>query len=79
MKRWGKPADVYGMELVWLINDTPQKEIEDLVHSAFATKSPLELTCKENERGKRVYYAVRWETGKVKKGKFSEIFSAIIP
>jgi hypothetical protein len=79
MKRWGKPKDVHGMELVWLISDTLPAEIEQLVHSAFATKSPLELTFKESERGKRLYYAVRWETGTVKKGKFSEIYSAIIP
>jgi hypothetical protein len=79
MKRWGKPKDVHGMELVWLISDTPPKEVEELVHSAFATKSPLELTFKESERGKRLYFAVRWETGTVKKGKFSEIYSVIIP
>jgi hypothetical protein len=79
MKRWGKPKDVHGMELVWVISDTPPTEIEQLIHSAFATKSPLELTFKESERGKRVYYAVRWETGTVKKGKSSEIYSAIIP
>jgi hypothetical protein len=79
MKRWGKPKNVHGMELVWVILDTPPTEIEQLIHSAFATKSPLELTFKESERGKHVYYAVRWETGTVKKGKFSEIFSAIVP
>jgi hypothetical protein len=30
-------------------------------------------------RPKHFYYAVRWETGTVKKGDFSEIYSAIIP
>jgi hypothetical protein len=79
MKRWGKLADVHGMELVWLIADTPPAKVAELVHSAFATRSPLELTFKESERGKRVYFAVRWETGTVKKGKFSAIYSAIIP
>jgi hypothetical protein len=79
MKRWGKPKDVHGMELVWLISDTPPREVEELVHSAFATRSPLELTFKESDRGKRLYFAVRWETGTVKKGKFSEIFSVFIP
>jgi hypothetical protein len=67
------------MELVWLISDTPPKEVEELVHSAFATKSPLELNFKESERGKRLYYAVRWETNAMKKGKFSAIYSVIIP
>jgi hypothetical protein len=79
MKRWGKPKDVHGMELVWLVSGTPPAKLADLVHSAFATRSPLELTFDEDERGKRLYYAVRWETGTVKKGKFSEIYSAIIP
>jgi hypothetical protein len=79
MKRWGKPDDVHGMELVWVISDAPPAKLADLIHSSFATKSPLELTFDEDQRGKRVYYAVRWETGTVKKGSFSEIFSAIIP
>jgi hypothetical protein len=77
-KRWGKPANVHGMELAWVIADAPPAETEYLIHSAFSTRSPLELTFKESERGKRIYYAVRWETGTVKKGKFSEIFSAVI-
>ncbi|MDR2158468.1 MAG: hypothetical protein LBP23_00195 [Treponema sp.] len=78
-KRWGKPQKVRGMKLVWLIAGAPPKEIDELVHSSFATRSPLELTFKESDRGRRVYYAVRWETGTAKKGNFTEIFSAIIP
>jgi hypothetical protein len=81
-KRWGKPPKVHGMECLWKIEETgdpPPKEVEDLLHSSFATRSPLELTFKESERGKKLYYAVRWETGTVKKGKWSEIMSAIIP
>jgi hypothetical protein len=79
MKRWGKPSGVHGLELAWLISDTPPKEVEELVHSAFATRSPLELSFEESQRGKRLYYAVRWETGTVKKGKFGDIFSVFIP
>jgi hypothetical protein len=78
-KRWGKPEHVHGMELAWVIADAPPAETEDLLHSAFSTRSPLEMTFKESERGKRVYYATRWETGTVKKGKWSEIQSAVIP
>ncbi|MDR2149372.1 MAG: hypothetical protein LBO67_00820 [Spirochaetaceae bacterium] len=77
-KRWGKPEGIHGLELMWLITDTPPKETEDLIHSSFATKSPLELTFKESERGKRVYYAARWETGAMKKGRFTEIFNTVI-
>jgi hypothetical protein len=79
MKRWGKPAGVHGMELVWVSADVKPKEIEELIHSAFATKSPLELAFKESDRGKHIYFAVRWETGAMKKGDFSVIYEAIVP
>ncbi|MDR0601742.1 MAG: hypothetical protein LBG42_05110 [Treponema sp.] len=78
-KRWGKPEGVHGMELVWLISDVPPTLVSELVHSEFATKSPLKLTFEENMRGKRLYFAVRWETGTAKKGTFSAIYSVIIP
>jgi hypothetical protein len=78
-KRWGKPEGVHGMELLWLIAETPPAKVKDLLHSAFATKSPLELAFEEDDRGKRLYFAVRWENGTVQKGDWSEIFSAIIP
>jgi hypothetical protein len=53
--------------------------VKDLTRSEFATRSPLELTFEEDERGKKMYFAARWETGAMKKGKWSDIFSAIIP
>ena len=59
-KRWGKPEGVHGMELVWLIAEERPPETEALIHSAFATSSPLELSFKESERGKRVFFAARW-------------------
>jgi hypothetical protein len=40
---------------------------------------PVELVFDEGQRGKRVYFAVRWESGAVKKGPESEIYSAVIP
>ena len=78
-KRWGKPAYVHGIELLWVIADTPPAKIEDLLHYAFATKNPLDLVFDEDRRGERVYYAARWESGTVKKGPWSAIFSAVIP
>jgi hypothetical protein len=69
---------VHGIEIAWVLSDTAPTEIEELIHSAFATKSPLELTFKESERGKKVFFAVRWETGTAKKGKWSAIYSAVI-
>ncbi|MDR0411183.1 MAG: hypothetical protein LBH75_04330 [Treponema sp.] len=77
--RWGKPEFVHGFECMWVIADAAPERIGDLIHSAFATRSPLELTFEENERGEKVYFAVRWESGTVKKGPTSDIFSAVIP
>lgn len=78
-KRWGKPARVHGLECVWVIAEAQPMRIEDLLHSAFSTRSPLELSFDEDQRGKRVWFAVRWESGTVKKGKWSDIFFAVVP
>jgi hypothetical protein len=77
--RWGKPQNVHGLECCWLIADSPPEKIEELLHSDFATRTPLELVFDEDRRGKRLYFAARWENGTVKKGKWSDIFSAVIP
>ncbi|MDR3116117.1 MAG: hypothetical protein LBU25_11435 [Treponema sp.] len=39
---------------------------------------PLELSFSEAWRGKKVFFADRWESGTVKKGPETEIFSAVI-
>jgi hypothetical protein len=77
--RWGKPGNVHGMEGMWVLSGTPPTKIEDLLHSVFSTRSPLEMVFDEDQRGKRMYFAVRWENGVGKKGPWSEIFSVIIP
>jgi hypothetical protein len=78
-KRWGKPPRVHGLELLWMIGDAPPAKIDDFPHSAFSARSPLELTFDEDQRGKRVYFVARWETGAMKKGPESDIFYAVIP
>ncbi|MHB9292717.1 hypothetical protein Holit_01820 [Hollandina sp. SP2] len=77
--RWGKPKDVHGLECLWMIRDTPPAKVKELLHSEFATRSPLELVFEEDERGKKLYFAARWESGAGKKGKWSGIFYGIIP
>jgi hypothetical protein len=62
-----------------VISETAPAKIEDLLHSEFSTHSPLELVFDEDRRGKRLYFAVRWENGAAKKGLWSNIYSAIVP
>jgi hypothetical protein len=77
--RWGKPEGIHGLECRWIIAESPPARIEELVHSEFVTRSPLELVFEEDKRGSRLYFAVRWEGNNGKKGPWSEIFSVVIP
>ncbi|MDR1127510.1 MAG: hypothetical protein LBL06_05215 [Treponema sp.] len=78
-RRRRKPDGIHGLECLWVISEAPPTHISDLLHSAFATRNPLEFSFDEDKRGKRIYFVVRWESGTVKKGLWSDIFSAIIP
>ncbi|RRJ96449.1 hypothetical protein Ga0100231_021545 [Opitutaceae bacterium TAV4] len=76
-----KPYGVHGAECCWAIRDTPPTDdIEtDLPYSRFDTHSPLILPFKEGQRGKTVYFALRWENTRGDKGPWGDIGSAIIP
>jgi hypothetical protein len=53
--------------------------IDGLVHSDFDTASPFTLKFDEADRGKRVYFCLRWESSTNLKGPWGEIGAAIIP
>jgi hypothetical protein len=79
-KSRAKPHGVHGAEICWNVQDQPPVNIdEELVHSDFDTASPFILVFGEADRGKRVYYALRWESATNLKGEWSEVYSAIIP
>jgi hypothetical protein len=77
--RKGKPAGQHCAEIIWLISDTPPTRWEQLIHSAVDTNSPLTLVFENDQRGKTVYFALRWENTRGEKGPWSEIANAIIP
>jgi hypothetical protein len=74
-----KPHGVHGAEVRWGIRETPPAEVDDLTQSSFDTRTPFTLEFKESERGKTVYFCLRWENTTGRKGPWSEIVSAIIP
>jgi hypothetical protein len=78
-KKRGKPHHVHGAEIRWAELDHPPASIEELIHSDFDTASPFTLSFDEADRGKRVYFCLRWETNTNLKGPWGEIYSAIIP
>ena len=59
--------------------DYPPASIDELIHSDFDTTSPFTLKFDEADRGKRVYFCLRWESNTNLKGPWGEIYSAIIP
>jgi hypothetical protein len=75
----GKPAGQHGAEVGWMIGDTPPARWEDLTHSAIDTNSPFTLSFENDQRGKTVYFALRWENTRGEKGPWSDIMVAIIP
>jgi hypothetical protein len=74
-----KPPGQHGVEIKWVISETPVINIADLLHSAFDTRSPYTLEFTGDQRGKTVYIALCWENTRGEKGPWSDIVSAIIP
>ncbi|AHF94767.1 hypothetical protein OPIT5_26275 [Opitutaceae bacterium TAV5] len=53
--------------------------LNDLTRSGFDTRSPFTLNFDENQRGKTVYFALRWENTRGDKGPWSPITHAVVP
>jgi hypothetical protein len=75
----GKPYGVESMLLRCAVLSAPPANVGELVRPDSASKSPLVLTFREEDRGKTVYMAACWKTATQKEGPWSEIISAIIP
>jgi hypothetical protein len=78
-KSYAKPSGVRGAEIRWCILDHPPVSIDELIHSDFDTRTPFALEFDESDRGKCVYFCIRWENTKGEKGPWSEIVMAIVP
>jgi hypothetical protein len=80
-KHWGKPDKVHCIEIRWAFLDHPPTDIEtELTNSAVDTRHPFYITFKEEDRGKTVYFAARWEINREGlKGDFGPIVSAVVP
>jgi hypothetical protein len=68
-----------GVEVRLAILDAPPVDWDELLDSRFDTRSPLKLTFTGADRGKTLYFALRWENTTGVKGDWSEIYSARIP
>jgi hypothetical protein len=78
-KKRGKSRGIHGAEVRWAVLGHPPAGIDELIHSDFDTASPFILKFDEADRGKRVYFCLRWVSGTNLKGPWGEIYSAVIP
>jgi hypothetical protein len=74
-----KPQGVHGCEIRWGLLDTPPAHVNDLTRSDFDTNSPATLNFDESERGKTLYFCLRWEGNTGLKGPYGGIERAIVP
>jgi hypothetical protein len=74
-----KPEGQHGAEIAWIISDVPPGRWEELIHSTVDTRSPFTLVFENDQRGKRVYFALRWENTRGEKGPWGNILCAVIP
>jgi hypothetical protein len=70
---------VHGAEICWAVLDTPPVNWSQLVNSSFDTASPFRLSFEGEMRGRRLYFALRWENTRGAKGPWSEIQDTVIP
>jgi hypothetical protein len=75
----GKPPGQHGAEFRWVLSPVPVQGVQDLLNSSFDTNSPLVLEFTEEDRGKALYYAARWENTRGEKGPFSDIEVVHVP
>jgi hypothetical protein len=72
------PERYDGAVVYWGFLDRPPVSPEELIKSTLATHAHFMLTFNEEDRGKTVYVAVRWQKGELK-GPWSEIIGLIVP
>lgn len=74
-----KPKGVHGAEIAWEILDTSPENWKQLTNSSFDTHTPFRLSFEGEERGKKLYFSLRWENTRGEKGPWSSILEAIVP
>ncbi|MDR2809489.1 MAG: hypothetical protein LBB84_02890 [Tannerellaceae bacterium] len=74
-----RPYGVNGAVVYYDVLDAPPPHPDALSRSLLATHTPYTLEFVEEERGKAVYVALRWQNEKGQKGPWSEIESTVVP
>ena len=76
-RKW--KAGLEDPEMGWAILYHPPASGKDLLNSDFDTAAPFTLKFDESDRGKRIFFCLRWESTTNLKGSASGIYLAVIP
>jgi hypothetical protein len=74
-----KPARVIGFEVWNKMGGTIPTDDSEWTYVNFSSRTPMRIRYPQSERGKMVYYRIRWVSTRNQPGLWSEIYSAIIP
>jgi hypothetical protein len=74
-----KPEGVHNLVFRWAILVDQPKDVDELINSDSYTRNSFTKEFKESERGKTVYFCLRWENSRSEKGPWSDITNTIIP
>jgi hypothetical protein len=75
----GKPHGVRGAEVRWCLGGEKPLSISEMVNVAYATHSPVELEFDEADRGRKVWFCIRWVGTAGEVGPWSAVLFAIVP
>jgi hypothetical protein len=78
-KKRAKAMGQYGAELFYAVLPEPTNKVDDLTHEMFRTRSPFILDFPESERGRTLYFVMRWRNTRSVGGPWTLISKAIIP
>jgi hypothetical protein len=79
-RKGSKPAGVQGARIYYGVLDTPPADQSALPASVWATRCPHNITFREGDRGKRAFFALKWEIRRENgESPWSEIQSEIVP
>ena len=74
-----KPHGVHGCEVRYEIGIDQPSSIDDLKRSDFSTRSHVSLLFDEADRGRVIYFCLRWENTRGAKGPWGDIVKTIVP
>jgi hypothetical protein len=79
-RKGSKPPGVQGSRIYYGVLDTPPLDQNALPASVWATRCPHNIMFREGDRGKRAFFALKWEIQRENgESPWSEIQSEIIP